>query len=672
MLLLSGLFGIVGLVAVPPPVSALTPHTPIVIVGNAEFTGANGVTGGSGTPSDPYIIEGWEIDGSANSGIEIYNTDAHFVIRDVYLHSALIDGIFLYSVQNARVENATMPLNDIGVYIQVSSNVTVASSNISFSNLDAIELDASSNITVEGNEMWINGDWGVFAYESDDLVIRNNTISSNGWAGIELNLGSDRVLVQGNRVANNNIAGLILDQASNVTIIDNTVPDNDFNVDLTNSNDVLIRNNTVATSTSDGITITGGARLTIEENNITGNGGGVLAVGVTALLVRHNAFNGNSPQAADTAGANAWDDGYPSGGNYWSDYAGVDTCSGPNQDVCPLPDGIGDTPYVIDADSSDRYPLMQPYGTGRPGYLVTIIPPLFGDAYTLPFGINETGAVVGWSTTGGFERPFLYTDAGGTVPLPLAPNTTRGGAFDISNTGIVVGFLFGPNQTHAMRWPAGGPPVDLGTMGGPTSRAAGVNATGAVTGSSDYGGPLPKAFLYTDATGFIDIAPLASGEALDANDAGMVVGWAGGGAFRWSDGGLEILGGAFGLDFSKGQAINQAGQVAGCLWDVTPSVERAARFTDGVGWEALGPEADTNCGTGINAYGDVVGTGRPTGTGIVRAFLYTDAGGMQDLELMTNRTPLLRLLAAYDINDRGQIVGYAWDNTVSQYVGYRL
>jgi hypothetical protein len=57
---------------------------------------------------------------------------------------------------------------------------------------------------------------------------------------------------------------------------------------------------------------------------------------------------------------NVWDDGYPSGGNYWSDYKGIDVKSGPNQDQ-PRSDGIGDTPYVIDANNQDRYPLMNPY-----------------------------------------------------------------------------------------------------------------------------------------------------------------------------------------------------------------------------------------------------------------------------------------------------------------------
>jgi hypothetical protein len=39
---------------------------------------------------------------------------------------------------------------------------------------------------------------------------------------------------------------------------------------------------------------------------------------------------------------------YPSGGNYWSDYKETDANH----------DGIGDTPYVIDANNTDNYPLM--------------------------------------------------------------------------------------------------------------------------------------------------------------------------------------------------------------------------------------------------------------------------------------------------------------------------
>jgi uncharacterized protein (DUF2141 family) len=67
---------------------------------------------------------------------------------------------------------------------------------------------------------------------------------------------------------------------------------------------------------------------------------------------------------------NIWDDGYPSGGNYWSDYGGTDDKSGPNQDQ-PGSDGIGDTPYIIDENSEDNYPLINPWSSPVPDIAVT-------------------------------------------------------------------------------------------------------------------------------------------------------------------------------------------------------------------------------------------------------------------------------------------------------------
>ncbi len=72
-------------------------------------------------------------------------------------------------------------------------------------------------------------------------------------------------------------------------------------------------------------------------------------------------------QAIDTnSSQNSWDDGYPRGGNYWSDSTGVDNCSGIDQNVCPGPDGISDTPYSFSV-GEDRYPLMHPFAPAVTG-----------------------------------------------------------------------------------------------------------------------------------------------------------------------------------------------------------------------------------------------------------------------------------------------------------------
>ena len=79
--------------------------------------------------------------------------------------------------------------------------------------------------------------------------------------------------------------------------------------------------------------------------------------------VYHNSFIDNHMQAFDS-GFNIWDNGYPSGGNYWSNYTGKDANH----------DGIGDTPYnVRGGTSQDRYPLIHPLGGARP-YVQVISP----------------------------------------------------------------------------------------------------------------------------------------------------------------------------------------------------------------------------------------------------------------------------------------------------------
>ena len=83
--------------------------------------------------------------------------------------------------------------------------------------------------------------------------------------------------------------------------------------------------------------------------------------------VYHNNFIKNTPSAGDASDSgapfsgNTWDDGYPSGGNYWSDYQ----TRYPNATEVDN-SGIGNTPYVIDSQNKDRYPLMELFTTTPP------------------------------------------------------------------------------------------------------------------------------------------------------------------------------------------------------------------------------------------------------------------------------------------------------------------
>ena len=76
--------------------------------------------------------------------------------------------------------------------------------------------------------------------------------------------------------------------------------------------------------------------------------------------IYHNNVKAYLTEAHDDSPiGNQWDNGYPSGGNYWDSYSDVDQYSGPNQDQ-PGADGIGDSPKAITGGANkDRYPLVQ-------------------------------------------------------------------------------------------------------------------------------------------------------------------------------------------------------------------------------------------------------------------------------------------------------------------------
>jgi parallel beta-helix repeat protein len=147
-------------------------------------------------------------------------------------------------------------------------------------------------------------------------------------------------------------------QSENNNITNNYVVDNKFGIYIySGSNANIIRYNNVSGNSF-------GIYLALSEGNIV-EGNTVVNSAIFGITVRHaggnfvfhNNFVNYWQVDVYDAFVNVWDDGYPSGGNYWSDYGGVDEFCGVGQNVSGS-DGLGDSAYGYNVNNTDLYPLM--------------------------------------------------------------------------------------------------------------------------------------------------------------------------------------------------------------------------------------------------------------------------------------------------------------------------
>ncbi len=123
--------------------------------------------------------------------------------------------------------------------------------------------------------------------------------------------------------------------------------------------------NVIESNTNGGVWLDYSTSNTIVCNHIANNQATEISDAGVSLYrsyinrIFHNNFINNERQAYTPLG-NFWDDGYPSGGNYWSDHTTVDEYSGVNQDELGS-DGLVDEPYYIDSYNRDNYPLVEPW-----------------------------------------------------------------------------------------------------------------------------------------------------------------------------------------------------------------------------------------------------------------------------------------------------------------------
>jgi len=130
-------------------------------------------------------------------------------------------------------------------------------------------------------------------------------------------------------------------------------------IDLTGRSNVTLKNVEV-TNFKYGIYLSYSNNNTLTGNIASNYWAGIWLDSSGNNVLFHNNFFNNTQNTRSYNSINLWDDGYPSGGNYWSDYNGTDFYSGQYQNETGS-DGIGDTPYTIDENNKDMYPLVHPF-----------------------------------------------------------------------------------------------------------------------------------------------------------------------------------------------------------------------------------------------------------------------------------------------------------------------
>jgi len=346
-------------------------------------------------------------------------------------------GIDLSGRSNVTIKNMEIKAFDYGVYLAGSSNNTITSTNMSTNNYNGIYLVGfANNNSILGNTIMANNAEGIYLTNSSGNTVAANDITNNKY-GIRLYGFSDNNTIARNSIvagstctvcsgggmyvtgssnynnitantitnsgiyisgsANNAIArnsitnsgdGIYLYPSSNNnTIVGNTVVGNGGGISLyyyssfntIAQNDIIgnsgngiyligCANNTMTENNiaynADGIYLTGSSNNKIVANNIADNNRGIELYSSSNNLIYHNNFNNTIQVAGLLNFTNTWDNGYPSGGNYWNDYRGNDTDH----------DGLGDSPYVVGGNNSDRYPLMTPYAISEfPSVFISVL-----------------------------------------------------------------------------------------------------------------------------------------------------------------------------------------------------------------------------------------------------------------------------------------------------------
>ncbi|MEM3445010.1 MAG: NosD domain-containing protein [Thermoplasmata archaeon] len=320
------------------------PAPPIHITGDADFAtwAAEYGWAGNGTEENPYIIENSTIDFTGgNYGIWIEHTEVHFVIRNCSLRGSNLwsgepygSGIALANVKNAKIENNTCNITNIGIYVyDFSANIYIANNTIIDAEEHGISLDSVRNGTITGNTITGSSFAGIFITASEGLKFSGNNMRGCGfeiegydvvhWVnneidttnlvngkpvyffknqnGLSFSQECGQVIIANSTnitVANLSFAdctiAIAMAYASSNKLVNNTISSCVNGLSLLYSHSNIIERNTITDNREMGIRITSCYTNTISENTVTGNGfNGISAILSSGNIITNNILSRN-------------------------------------------------------------------------------------------------------------------------------------------------------------------------------------------------------------------------------------------------------------------------------------------------------------------------------------------------------------------------------------------
>jgi parallel beta-helix repeat protein len=311
---------------------------------------------------------------------------AGFTLKGVGVNA----GITLSGRKNVTIQNLDIRNYVMSVWLQQSTN-NIIRDNMMLTFFNVI-LDSSSNNQITGNN--ITGQDAGYGYgvqvnegSSNNIIIGNSFTD----AGIGVRVtGGDYNQISGNCFIRGGTSVLV--KGCYNVISKNDMVDGRGGISVTGSGSYnTIFGNNITGKSKCGIKIYWGSRNTVYDNYVANSTVGI-KLGfdyefpdrkVENNIFYHNSFINNTQYVfiGYVLESNSWNNGKK--GNYWGDYNGTDSNG----------DGIGDTPYIIDDNNTDYYPLIEPIKNAEPEIPDTI--PEFPSWILLPLFFVATLVVVG-------------------------------------------------------------------------------------------------------------------------------------------------------------------------------------------------------------------------------------------------------------------------------------